>query len=59
MSHVCPSRRKHLNHPDGAPPQDAEDLFRLLKEAANKFNAEPGVEPAVRRSRRPGDFQTL
>ncbi|DBB15303.1 TPA: hypothetical protein ACH3X3_003560 [Trebouxia sp. C0006] len=46
--------RKHLNHPDGAPPQDAEDLFRLLKEAANKFNAEPGVEPAVRRSRRPG-----
>ncbi|DBA98929.1 TPA: hypothetical protein ACH3X1_014674 [Trebouxia sp. C0004] len=46
--------RKHLNHPDGAPPQDAEDLFQLLKEAANKFTADPGAEPAVRKSRRPG-----
>lgn len=54
-STICLCCRKHLKRdsPNGSPPQDAEDLFRLLKEAANKFNAPADAEPA-RKSRRPG-----
>lgn len=47
--------RKHLKRdsPSGGPPQDTEDLFRLLKQAANKFNAPVTTAPG-RKSRRPG-----
>ncbi|KAL3135961.1 hypothetical protein ABBQ32_007005 [Trebouxia sp. C0010 RCD-2024] len=49
--------RKHLKRdsPSGGPPQDPEDLFRLLKEAAANFTA-PSTATAVpaRKSRRPG-----
>lgn len=46
--------RKQLKRdsPNASPPQDAEDLFRLLKEAATKF--EPQTAEPVRKSRRPG-----
>ena len=50
--------RKHLKRdsPGGSPPRDADDLFRLLKEAANKFPAPvvPVSNEPVRKSRRPG-----
>ena len=49
--------RKHLKRdsPSGGPPQDPEDLFRLLKEAAAKFTASSTTTAVpVRKSRRPG-----
>ena len=51
--------RKHLKRdsPGGSPPRDADDLFRLLKEAATKFPAPTSTEPA-RKSRRPGQLAT-
>lgn len=47
--------RKHLKRdsPSAGPPQDTEDLFRLLKQAAKKFNA-PDSTVTARKSRRPG-----
>ena len=52
--------RKHLKRdsPSGGPPQDTEDLFRLLKQAANKFNA-PVTAASGRKSRRPGKAAAL
>ena len=50
--------RKHLKRDsaNGGPPQDTEDLFRLLKQVANKFQAPVTNAPTApaRKSRRPG-----
>ncbi len=58
MKVVCLCCRKHLKRDslNGSPPQDADDLFRLLKEAATKFNGPQDAERAQeKKSRRPGE----
>ena len=47
--------RKHLKRdsPNGSPPQDADDLFKLLKRTADKMGG-GGNGETKRKSRRPG-----
>lgn len=48
----CSGCRKHLKRdsPNASPPQDADDLFKLLKRTADKM----GTGETKKKSRRPG-----